>query len=119
MGSMAAAACELSESFGHDRSFGDSSLELQGLDSPDHRDEQAGNKASTAAAAAAARFSLEASYSSSSSSSASSSRSSSPADEPKQPPAVAAAVAEKQLQVPALPVPGVKAAGVDSLPAVR
>lgn len=65
-----AEACELSESFGHDRSFGDSSVELQGLDSPSH-------PAAGAHQAAAGRApDTEASYSSSK---ASSSRAISPA----------------------------------------
>lgn len=72
-----AAACELSDSFGHDRSFGDSSLELQGMDSPPRATQQYGS------AAAAAGMDAEVSYSSSSrggSGSNSSSRAASPAE---------------------------------------
>lgn len=70
-----AGACELTDSFGHDRSFGDSSLELQGLDSPPH------GAAVGARAAAARAMDAEASYSSRSSSSGDgSSRALSPAE---------------------------------------
>jgi hypothetical protein len=71
-----AAACELSDSFGHDRSFGDSSLELQGMDSPPRATQQ------YASAAAAAGMDAEVSYSSSSSRGGSGSNSSSRAASP-------------------------------------
>jgi hypothetical protein len=108
-GSGMAAACELSESFGHDRSFGESSLELQGLDSPPHGAAAAGVRA------AAAAIDGEASYSSGASSSSSkggSSRALSPADVD-----VSGAGAQ---QVASVPGGGtVRAASLEPLPAAR
>lgn len=111
-----AGACEMSESFGHDRSFGDSSLELQGLDSP--TDRPAADARTAAAAAAASAMRDEASYSSPAASSSSGSsrgggsRPLSPAEGPS--------AAEEQREAAVLGDRGVQAAaGQLQLPTLR
>lgn len=105
-------ACEMSESFGHNRSFGDSSLELQGLDSP--TDRPAADARTAAAAAAAASAMDEASFSTAASSSSrgAGSRPLSPAEGPS--------AAEEQREAAVLGDRGVQAAaGQTLLPALR